>query len=101
MFGFCRKESSGVANCFCMASDALTLARGKGSTISKPAGFTGRSVCLATSSTSPTTRAVALPSAGGVGVGWFIGGWLLMVMVAGFGMAVSFRNARRGRASRK
>ena len=36
-----------------------------------------------------------------MGVGWFIGGWLLMVMVEGFGMAVSFRNARRGRASRK
>lgn len=84
-----------------MASDALTLDRGKGSTISKPAGFTGRSVYLGDIIDIANMHAVALPSAGGVGVGWFIGGWLLMVMVAGFGMAISFRNARRGRTSRR
>ena len=84
-----------------MASDALTLARGKGSTISKPAGFTGRSVCLATSSTSPTTRAVALPSTGGMGDAWFIGGGVLTVLVASFGLAESLKNAKRSKVSQK
>ena len=43
----------------------------------------------------------SLPSTGGTGDGWFIGGGLLTVMVASFGLAESLKNAKRSKVSQK
>ena len=74
---------------------------GSGSAVSKPAGFTGRSVYLGDIIDIANTRAVALPSTGGMGDAWFIGGGVLTVLVASFGLAESLKNAKRSKVSQK
>ncbi|WP_160118299.1 SpaA isopeptide-forming pilin-related protein [Bifidobacterium moukalabense] len=51
--------------------------------------------------TNKKSTAVELPSTGGTGDGWFIGGGLLTVMVASFGLAESLKNAKRSKVSQK
>ena len=42
-----------------------------------------------------------LPSTGGMGDAWFIGGGVLTVLVASFGLAESLKNAKRSKVSQK
>ena len=46
-------------------------------------------------SNTPKSNAVTLPSTGGIGDGWFIGGGLLGVAIAMFGLAESMKHAKR------
>ena len=47
------------------------------------------------------TKLVELPSTGGMGDAWFIGGGVLTVLVASFGLAESLKNAKRSKVSQK
>ncbi|WP_152535091.1 LPXTG cell wall anchor domain-containing protein [Bifidobacterium moukalabense] len=58
-------------------------------------------VSITTTSPTKKSTAVELPSTGGTGDGWFIGGGLLTVMVASFGLAESLKNAKRSKVSQK
>ena len=56
---------------------------------------------LVTVTNTPASASVELPSTGGMGDAWFIGGGVLTVLVASFGLAESLKNAKRSKVSQK
>ena len=69
--------------------------------VKKPANFPAELKYGIVNEYFTNTKLVELPSTGGMGDAWFIGGGVLTVLVASFGLAESLKNAKRSKVSQK